>query len=264
MRKLSAVLITHNEEEKIEAGLESLRDLCEEIVVVDSYSSDATVELCRRYTDRVYQEEWRGYVGQKQFATDLAQHDWVLSLDGDEKLSSELRHELKTWKAQPDDGPVAYEIPRLTLFMGRWIRHTTWYPDFQIRLFKKSRARWGGGQVHEGVRVEGIPARLSGHLLHYTYSSFSEYLTQLENFSTLAAIDYRDRGKKVSPIQLVLSPPGVFLKNFVIKAGFLEGLPGFVVSVLASVSTFFKYIKLWELQGKYGTDKLRWGKSDKT
>mgnify|MGYP001827307459 CR=1 FL=1 len=263
MKQISAVLITHNEEDKIEACLESLADLCEEIVVLDSLSTDSTVELSRRFTDRVVQEEWHGYARQKQLATDLAEYEWVLSLDADEKLSSHLRRELLDWKARPDDENCnSYRIPRLTFFMGRWIRHTTWYPDWQVRLFRRSKAQWQGGNIHEGVTAEGEQGKFSGHLLHYTYSSISEYLVQLENFSSLAAIDYHSQGKKLGVLRLVIAPPSVFLKNYIARAGFRDGVPGLVVSVLASVSAFFKYLKLWELQGRYGTRKPSWKELD--
>jgi glycosyltransferase involved in cell wall biosynthesis len=263
VKQISAVVITYNEEDKIEACLESLADLCEDIVVLDSFSTDSTVELSRRFTERVVQEAWRGYARQKQLATDFAEHEWVLSLDADEKLSSRLRQELMDWKAKPDDENCnSYRIPRLTFFMGRWIRHTTWYPDWQVRLFRRSKAQWQGGNIHEGVIAEGGQGKFSGHLLHYTYSSISEYLVQLENFSSLAAIDYHSQGKKVGVLRLVFAPPGVFLKNWFARAGFRDGIPGFVVAVLASVSTFFKYLKLWELQGRYGTRKPSWKKLD--
>lgn len=262
MKKVTGVIITFNEQEKVEACLESLQGVCEEIVVVDSYSTDSTVEMSRRFADQVIQKEWRGYTRQKQLATDLASHDWVLSLDADEKLSSGLRKELLKWKNQPDDGCNSYRLPRLTYFMGRWIRHTTWYPDWQVRLFRKSKGRWQGRNIHEGVQAEGRQGKLSGHLLHYTYSSISEYLIQLEKFSALAAMDYHERGRTVGLLHLILSPPGVFLKNFVVRAGFLDGIPGLTVSLLASVSTFFKHLKLWELQKKPGLKDRSWRELD--
>lgn len=262
MKRISAALITYNEEDKIEACLESLKELCEDIVVLDSNSTDKTAELSRQFTDRVISEKWHGYTRQKQMATDLAKHDWVLSLDGDEKLSSQLRQELMEWKARPNDSCDSYRLPRLTYFMGRWIRHTTWYPDWQVRLFRKSKARWVGRNIHEGVKAEGLQGEFSGHLLHYTYSSISEYLVQLENFSSLAAIDYHEQGGKIGVARLVLSPPTVFLKNYFVRAGFRDGIPGLVVSILASISTFFKYVKLWELQGLYGSQGTKWRELD--
>ena len=195
MKKVSAVLITYNEEDKIQRALDSLQAVSDEIVVVDSDSTDATVEFCSRYTNRILKKSWQGYRDQKQFATDRASHDWILSLDADEALSPQLVEEILQWKEQ-DNNFEGYYLPRKTFFMGRWIEHTTWYPDRQIRLFRKSRGCWEGGRVHESFQVTGSTAKLKGQLYHHTYASFSEYLEQLESFSSLAARDHFDSGKR--------------------------------------------------------------------
>jgi glycosyltransferase involved in cell wall biosynthesis len=248
VRSISGVLITFNEEEKVESALESLAPVCDEIIVVDSFSTDRTPEICRRLADRVIQRPWAGYRDQKQFAADLARSEWVLSLDGDERLSAALQESLKAWKQEAGEGPVGFYLPRITFFLGRWIRHTTWYPDWQLRLYRKSAGCWAGGHVHERVVVTGPTDRLHGHIEHFTYSSLSEYLQQLERFSELAALDYWEKGKKVGLGRLVLSPPLVFFKNYFLKAGFLDGIPGLMVSFLAATSTFFKLARLWELR----------------
>lgn len=248
VRKLSGVLITFNEEEKVESALESLASVCDEIIVVDSFSTDRTPSICRRFTDRVIQRAWPGYREQKQFAADQARCEWILSLDADERLSPELQGALLAWKESSAEEPAGFYLPRLTFFLGRWIRHTTWYPDWQLRLYRKSAGRWTGGHVHERVSVRGSTGRFDGHIHHYTYSSLSEYLQQLERFSELAALDYRERGRTTGPVQMLFYPPFVFFKNFVVKAGFLDGVPGLVVSTLAATSTFFKLARLWELQ----------------
>lgn len=248
MRKISAAIITLNEEEKIGAALESLRGIADEIVVVDSHSSDGTEEICRRFTDRFLQETWRGYRRQKQFATDCASFDWVLSLDADEALSRELRREMMEWKQSPEEPKDGYCMPRKTFFLGRWIEHTTWHPDWQLRLFRKSRGCWRGGRIHEAVAVTGSVGRFQSTLEHYTYSSISEYLRQLERFSALAAADYHDAGRRVGYFQLALHPPLTFFHNFIIRGGFLDGLPGLAVSALSATSVLFKYLKLWEIQ----------------
>jgi glycosyltransferase involved in cell wall biosynthesis len=248
VRKLSCVIVCYNEEEKIQATLEGLRDVCDEILVVDSFSTDATVEICRQYTERVIQRSWNGYRDQKQYATEQAIHDWVLSLDADEELSQELRAELLQWKESGGNHCNGYFIPRLAFFMGRWIKHTTWYPDWQLRLFRKSCGRWEGGRVHEAFKVHGPKGKFAGHLYHYTYSSISEYLEQLERFSSLAAKDYDDSGKRARVRHLLIDPKLVFFKNYIIRKGFMDGVPGLVVSLLAAASTFFKYLKLWEIQ----------------
>lgn len=248
MRDISGVLITFNEEEKVGAALESLAPVCNEIIVVDSFSTDRTLEICRHFTDRVVQRPWPGYREQKQFAAELARCDWVLSLDADERLSRELQSSLKVWKQEETNGPVGFYLPRITFFMGRWIRHTTWYPDWQLRLFRRSAGRWIGGHVHERVAVDGTVGRLTGHIEHFTYSSLSEYLRQLERFSDLAARDYFERRRTVGLPRLLVYPPLVFFKNYCLKAGFLDGKPGLMVSVLAAISTFFKLARLWELR----------------
>ncbi len=247
MKQISAILITHNEEEKIERALRSLHSVSDEIIVVDSYSTDTTTEICRRYTDRVIERSWDGYRAQKQFATEQATYDWVLSLDADEMLSTELRKEILEWKDQKSDCQ-GYQLARKTFFMGRWISHTTWYPDWQMRLFAKSAGRWEGGRVHESFRVSGPTGRLESQIYHYTYSSISEYLHQLELFSTLAAQDYLDSGRRVHWAHIGFYPPIIFLKNYLVRLGFLDGLPGLFVSLLAACSTLFKYLKAWEMQ----------------
>jgi len=249
MKKISAVLITYNEEEKIERALKSLEKVSDEILVVDSYSTDSTPEICRQYATRLIQRSWQGYRIQKQFATEQAQYSWILNLDADEMLSPELAQEILTWKNLPSLHQ-GYFFPRKTFFMGRWISHTTWYPDWQLRLFKRNYGCWKGGRVHEFFQVAGSTAKFNGRIYHHTYSSSSEYLQQLDNFSALAARDYLDHGKKTSWYHFCLYPPAVFLKNYVIKLGFLDGIPGLFVSILAAISTLFKYWKLWELQSQ--------------
>ncbi|MBI4447101.1 MAG: glycosyltransferase family 2 protein [Acidobacteria bacterium] len=247
MKSISAVLICFNEEQKIERALRSVSPLADEIVVVDSFSQDATPQICRNYHSRFFQRHWNGYLDQKQFATAQARHDWVLSLDADEMLSPELAREIKDWKKK-DEPFSGYYFPRKSYFLGRWITHTTWYPDWQLRLFKKSRGRWTGGRIHESFTVGGQTSRMRGDLHHYTYDTLSEYLVQLENFSALAAADYRDRGVKPRLHHLLVYPPAIFAKNYLLKLGFLDGVPGLAVSVFAGFSTFLKFLKLYELQ----------------
>ena len=248
MKKISAVLITYNESDKIERALRSLEPVSDEIVVVDSFSSDSTPELCRRYTDRIIQRSWPGYRQQKQFAAERASHEWILSLDGDEALSSELAHEILEWKKSPDSRDDGYYFPRKAFFMGRWIAHTTWYPDRQLRLFRKNSGGWQGGRIHESVQVTGSVGRFKGEIHHYTYASFSEYLEQLDRFSTLAAEEQWERGRRARWWDFVLHPPVVFLKNYLLRLGFLDGWPGLAVSFMAGTSTLFKYMKLRELE----------------
>ena len=252
MKKISAAIITCNEEDKIARALESLEEVADEIVVVDSGSRDRTLEICREHGAIVNYNEWPGYREQKQLATNLTRFEWVLSLDADEEVSRELRDEILEWKSGPETEADGYYIPRMTRLMGRWIRHTTWYPDWQLRLFRKDRGEWQGLNIHESFVTEGKVSRMSGHILHYTYSDVSEYLVQLEKFTNLAAEDYLARGKKTGFFRLLFSPPAVFLKNYLLKAGFLDGKAGFVASWFSAVSTFFKILKTEELKKKRG------------
>ena len=248
MTHISACIICLNEEDKIGKLLESVHDVADEIVVVDSGSTDKTEEICLGFTQRFIRNEWPGYRQQKQFATDLASHDWVLSLDADEQLSHSLREEILAWKKSTNSGPVAYTVPRLTYFLGGWVRHTTWYPDRQLRLFRKDSGRWTGGRVHESFKVKGEVGHLNSNLLHWTYSSLSDYLDKLDRFSTLSAADYNERGKRAHALAILLYPIHTFLVNFVVRLGFLDGVRGLIVSLLSGVSVLMKYVKLWELQ----------------
>jgi len=246
MEPISATLIAHNEAVNVEAALQSL-SWADEIVVVDSGSTDTTIDICRRYTDKVFTRAWSGFVDQKNDAVARASHDWIFSLDADERVSPELRREIEELR---QEGPrqAGYRIPRAAFFMGRWIRHGDWYPDCQLRLFDRRRGRWQGGRVHESVRVEGTPGLLRGEIQHHTYRSLSDYLRRLETYSTLAAQDYQAEGRKAALARLLGNPCAAFLKGFLLKRGFLDGVPGLMVAVMGAVSVYFKYAKLYEYQ----------------
>ncbi len=257
MTPLSGVVICRNEAAKIRDCLASLAVVCDEIVVLDSGSTDETVSLCRTFTGRVYVEPWRGYRDQKQRATELAPTDWVLSLDADERLAPELQREIREWK-EGDPAADGYRIPRVTYFLGRWIRHSTWYPDRQLRLYRRSCGRWVGGRVHERFQVEtGRVGDLSGEIQHLTYDTLDEYLEQLKHFSRLAAEDQFERGRRTRLHHLLLHPALAFGRNYLWRLGILDGFPGLAVAWLAAVSTAFRYLKLYELQSRApGTQEL--------
>lgn len=265
MTQLSGVVICCNEEEKVAACLESLAEVCDEIVVLDSGSTDGTLAICRGYTKRVTVEPWRGYRDQKQRATDLASGDWILSLDADERLSPELVAEVRAWKGQDPGACDGYRIPRVTFFLGNWIRHSTWYPDRQLRLFRRGSGRWVGGRVHERFDVSsGRVGELRNEIQHLTYAGIDEYLDQLKRFSALAAEDQYERGRRARIHHLLLHPVVAFWRNYLWRLGFLDGLPGLAVAWLSAVSTVFKYLKLIELQidaenrGSTGSDSRGW------
>lgn len=246
MQKISAAVITLNEAGNIAEALQSLA-WADEIVVIDSGSTDGTLDICRRYTDRVVRRDWTGYVEQKNHAVEQASHDWIFSLDSDERVTPELRLEIEAFR-RTDAAHHGYRIPRVACFMGRWIRHGDWYPDYQLRLFDRRCGRWHGGRVHESVRIDGEPGYLKGEIAHFTYRSLSDYLRRLETYSSLAAADYFERGKVSTPMRMLLNTDLTFLKAYIIKRGFLDGVPGLMIAVMGAVSVFFKYAKLYELQ----------------
>ena len=249
MKKVSAVLITRNEEHNIREALESVL-WADELIVVDAMSTDRTAEIARQLTPRVIQRDWPGYVEQKNFAAGQATHAWIFSLDADERVSGPLRQEIEQWRRAEDESVKGFLIPRAAFFLGRWIRHTTWYPDEKLRLYHRDYGRWGGGRVHESVHLSVPPGRCRGELLHYSYRGLSDYIRRLELYSALAARDLEERGARAGLLSLTAHPFFAFVKNYLFKQGFREGIPGLVVSILASISVFFKYAKLWELQNK--------------
>lgn len=246
MQPISATVIAFNEERNIADALRSL-SWADEIIVVDSGSTDATVEICRGFTDRILHRHWTGYADQKNFAVANARNDWIFSLDADERATPELGAEIAA-QARTGFRRRGYRIRRAAFFMGRWIRHGDWYPDYQLRLFDRRHGRWQGGQVHESVRLTENPGVLKGEIQHYTYRSLSDYLRRLETYSNLAALDYRRRGRKTNPFLLLVHPTAAFMRAYVMKRGFLDGAPGLAVAAMGSVSVFFKYAKLYELQ----------------
>ena len=245
MHPISATVITYNEEHNIRDALLSI-SWVDEIIVVDSGSSDSTLEICRSFTDKIYHRGWTGYVDQKNYAVDKAGNDWILSLDADERSSQELCREIKAL-AHKGFGAHGYRIPRVAFFMERWIRHGDWYPDYQLRLFDRRHGRWGGGRVHESVKMKESPAILKGEIQHFTYRNLSDYIGRLEIYSNLASLDYRQRGRSATVLSLLGNPMGAFVKAYLLKRGFLDGTPGFAVAVLGAVSVFFKYAKLYEI-----------------
>lgn len=248
MQPISATVITYNEERNIAEALQSLT-WADEIIIVDSGSTDATVQICRQFTESIFHRDWTGYVDQKHFAVEKAGHDWIFSLDADERTGPELRKEIQELAASGFH-LHGYKIPRVAFFMGQWIRHGDWYPDYQLRLFDRRYGRWEGGQVHESVKTDGKSGYLKGEIYHFTYRSFSDYLRRLEIYSNLAAYDYQQKGVSATPMKLLGNPIAAFIKAYLLKRGFLDGTPGFSVAVMGAVSVFFKYAKLYELQRK--------------
>lgn len=250
---VSLVIITLNEEKGIARAIESA-GFCSDVVVLDSGSTDNTCQIARELGARVFLEEWRGFQAQKQRATELAVNDWVLSLDGDEAVSSELREEIKSilssWARGEEQSHYTtdgYRIPRLTWNLGRWIRHGGWYPDFQLRLFNRTRAKWVGGQIHERVKASRVE-RLKGALLHYPFARHFDQVATNNRYSGLGAEALHSSGQKFKVSKLILKPVSKFVETYIFKRGFLDGLPGFIIAVGAAYSIFLKFAKLWEIQ----------------
>lgn len=247
---VSVCIITRDEEENLPACLESVA-WADEVVVVDSRSTDRTREIAAAAGARVLERDFPGHIEQKNFAVGEASHDWVLCLDADERLTPELRASVERALADPGDR-AGFACARLTFHGGRPIRHGGWYPDRKLRLFDRRRGRWGGRNPHDRVEVDGPVGRLEGDLLHHSYRSLSDHLRQIDFFTTIAAREKRARGRRFRLHDLVLRPPFKFLRMYLLKAGFLDGVPGLVVAVTGAYYVFLKYAKLRELEGAGG------------
>jgi len=246
MEKISAVVITYNEQDNIERCLSSL-DWVDEILVVDSHSTDRTVELCRKYTDRVLLHKWEGFVRQKIYATKRAGYDWILSIDADEEVSPGLRAEIIKLR-QSGFTAAAYQMPRKVFYLGKWIRRGGWYPDYKVRLFDRKQGQWIGVEVHEYWQSAGKCARVQGDLLHYSYKNITDHLNKINNLTSVAAVELSGKNTTASIWDLLVNPISKFIKSYFIKTGFLDGFVGLVIAVMGSYYVFLKYLKLWELQ----------------
>ena len=241
MMKISATIITFNEERNIARVIESLR-CCEEILVLDSGSNDRTVEIAGKLGARVEEASWHGYAAQKNIAAGLATYDWILALDADESLSEALEAEI--WHIKKEGAKYqGYTMPRMAQYLGRWILHSGWYPDRKVRLFDRRKARWVGEFVHESVRVDGPLGHLESNLLHFTCSSLSEHLRTMDSYTTLAAQEMVTRGQSLAFARLLLDPPWTIFRTYVLKLGFLDGLEGLTIAYMAGLYNFVKYAK---------------------
>lgn len=243
MPLISACIIAYNEEKKIAACLESLKDVADEVIVVDSCSTDATRAIALKYTSRVIEQPFLGYIEQKNFAVEQAGNDWILALDCDERLSPVLRKSILRFKdaAGEKDG---YRVSRKTFYIYRWLNHC-WYPDRKVRLFNRRQARWGGTNPHDHVVVDsGRIADLHGDLLHYSFDSVSTHLKTMDRFTEIGAREAFQRGKRASVFSPYLHGIGTFVKQYFLKAGFLDGFAGLTASTLSGVHAYVKYVKL--------------------
>ena len=247
--EITAVLIALNEEKRLEAALKSVQGLASEIVVVDGGSTDGTVRLAKRYTDKVFERTWTNFADQKNFANARATRPWILSLDADERVSPELKEEILALKGG-EPSCAGFSIPRQVHYLGRWIRHSGWYPDRKVRLFRADRARWEGDYVHEELVFSGPVEKLEGSIHHFTYAGIADHVARINRFSDLGAQKLYAQRKKCRLVHLVGWPSGRFIRSYVLKLGILDGFPGFVIAVLNGYSVFIRYAKLREIWKK--------------
>lgn len=250
MNRISACIITLNEEQNLQRALASLSGIADEIVVVDSGSTDRTEEIARRHGVTYFSRTWTNYAEQKNYASGCAANDWIFSMDADEEVSSILHTSLLNWKTHKTDFSV-YEVSRKTWYLGAWIKHSGWYPDFQRRLYRRDAAQFSG-IIHESLRFQGKPGRLTGDLLHYTVRSFDEHEANVERYSTLAAQRLFAEGKRNWRGALWFATPWSWFHNFVLRGGFLDGYRGALIAQMAARSVRLKYAKLAKLVAASG------------
>ncbi|MDM7924215.1 MAG: glycosyltransferase family 2 protein [Pyrinomonadaceae bacterium] len=249
--KITATIITFNEEAKIADCIKSV-DWADEVVVVDSESTDRTRDIAASLGARVIVNPWPGFAAQKQLAVDSAANDWILSLDADERISKELRDEINSLGRRPDTAD-GYRIPRLSLYMGRPIRHSGWYPDRQLRLFDRRKGKWKPVLVHESVEMEPTAkiSELSGDIEHFSVDSAEHHHRMIgERYAPLSAKQMFDAGRRATTFSIMTAGPAAFLRSYVLKAGFLDGIPGYCISRFAAHHAFLKHLILWELGQK--------------
>jgi glycosyltransferase involved in cell wall biosynthesis len=244
--RLSVTIITLNEAEHIGAAIDSVT-WADEVIVVDSGSTDGTLDIARAKGVTVLTRAWSGYVDQKNFAAQQASNDWIFSLDADERVPPALTAEIRGALAK-DPETRAYRIPRVAFHLGRWIRTTDFYPDYQTRLYDRRHARWQGKYVHESVTSDGPVGQLQSPIEHYSFKNLQDQIDRINHYTTLAAQQMHEAGRRSSSLHLLVHPPAAFLRNYVLRRGFADGSVGLTISLVNAYSVFLKFAKLWELQ----------------
>ncbi|MCS6875091.1 MAG: glycosyltransferase family 2 protein [Pyrinomonadaceae bacterium] len=257
--KISACIITFNEEKNISRAINSVK-WADEIVVVDSESTDSTRQIAAQLGAKVIKQKWLGFALQKQLAVNLAENDWIFSLDADEEVSEELKNEILRLKTE-ENLADAYKIPRLPIYMNRKILHGGWYPDWQIRLFNRKKGRWREVLIHESVQMDSDArvSKLKGEIFHYSVENFSHHNQMIaERYAPLAARQMFEEGKRTSFLKIVFSGCFAFIRSYFLKLGFLDGFPGFCIAYFAAHHATMKHLLLWEIQnGLYGRDSSK-------
>jgi (heptosyl)LPS beta-1,4-glucosyltransferase len=244
LNKLSVIIITFNEERNIKRCLTSVIDIADEIIVVDSFSKDATEDICKSFTKlKFVQKEWQGYSETKNHANSIAENDYIFSIDADEALSEELKESIK--KQKEEGLSYVYQMNRMTNYCGRWIKYGSWYPDRKIRIWNRNLGQWQG-EIHEKINFQNEyqPFQLQGDLQHYSYYNVEEHYAQIEKFTSLSALELFNRGKRGSVFKIFFSPIAKFIKDYVFLLGFLDGKAGFRIACLSAKATALKYKKL--------------------
>ncbi len=248
MKKLSVAIITFNEEDRLEDALKSCREIADEIVVVDSFSTDKTCDIAEKYGAVIHKQEFLDYGSQKNTALEKSQYPWVLNLDADERVDEELKQAILAFKqTDGDPGVEGFQINRKTFYLGRWVKHSGWYPDRRLRLFRKDKSQWQG-RVHEALVLEGNMDRMDGNILHYTYRDISDHINRLNRYSRMQAHDIVKKGKKLLYPRALLLPGVTFIRFYLWKLGILDGLSGFVIATVSSWATAMKYLKAIEIK----------------
>ncbi len=242
---VSVYVLTSNNGRTIEQCLKSVA-WAEELIIVDSFSQDGTFEISQHYTDKVYQKKWEGHRAQYQYAADLATREWIMFVDADEEVPLELVEEIRSVLGQGDPPFDGFFVYRRTYYLGKWIRYGGWNPDGEIRLYRREKGRWEGG-LHAKVAVDGNVGFLKKQYLHYTYGNISDQIQTIDKYSQIAAEDLARSGKAFSLFRLFFHPPFRFIKEYLFKSGFRDGLPGLIIIVSTMFYVFIKYAKLWEL-----------------
>ena len=243
--ELSVTIITLNEAAHIAAAIDSV-SWADDVVVVDSGSTDGTADIARSRHARVIVRDWPGYVEQKNYAASVAAHDWILSLDADERVPAALAAEIARVLAA-DPSERAFRIPRVTFHLGRWIRTTDFYPDYQTRLYDRRVSRWRGRYVHESVATDGRLGQLRSEIEHYSFADLADHVDRINHYTTLAARQMHESGRRSGFLRLLVHPPAAFLRNYILRRGFMDGTAGLLISIANSYSVFLKFAKLWEL-----------------
>ncbi|MGM0611893.1 MAG: glycosyltransferase family 2 protein [Bacteroidota bacterium] len=257
MMKISAAIITYNEERNIQRCLESVQAVADEIVVVDSFSEDRTKQICQNFDVTFIENPFDGHIQQKNFALEQTKHDMILSLDADEALSDELKNSILEIKNQPENDTQAFSVNRLTNYCGKWIYHSGWYPDRKVRLWNRKSGKWGGVNPHDRVILSENTAilHLKGDLLHYSYYTIEEHVLQINKFTSISANSMTDKQKPVVLFKMLFSPFVRFLRDYFFKGGFRDGFYGFIICKNSAYSRFLRYGKLYQLLLKNENNK---------